>query len=493
MRIVNKMLFCSFFTILLMVICTCCAANKESLSSILNELSVLDDDIENNIETDEKISGDYRFIVNTDNTITITKYLGSELFVKIPAEIEGKLVSSIGNTLTEGGAFHACTTITNVVIPEGVTSIQNSAFSNCPNLVSVTLPASVTHLGMELFDGCLNMESIYFEGDAPKVDGDMFGVSPSQITVYYYESAIGWSNPWHTYSSETYGDYLYKDAGDGSIILTKYQGSGGNIEIPTFFAGKKVTAIGASFITQKDYILSVTIPDGIVEIQDLAFSNCPNLMTVTVPASVTFLGQYVFACCPNLYAVYMEGDAPKADNSIFVASPQTTVFYHEGTYGWTDSWYDCVVKTYGDYQYKINDDDTVTVTKYVGLGGDVQIPSEIDGKIVTTLGNYFIEKGAFQDSNTITSVVIPEGIAEILDSGFQGCSNLESAIIPASVTLLGNCVFDNCPSLQSVYFEGDAPRIGNYVFDAAAQITIYYHEEANGWSNPWYGCQTQLY
>ncbi len=43
--------------------------------------------------------------------------------------------------------------------------------------------------------------------------------------------------------------------------------------------------------------------------------------------------------------------------------------------------------TEGDYEYEVNEDgNSVTITKYTGGGGDVTIPSEIDGKKVTELG-----------------------------------------------------------------------------------------------------------
>ena len=145
------------------------------------------------------------------------------------------------------------------------------------------------------------------------------------------------------------------------------------------------------------------------------------------------------------------------------------------------------------YQFAVNSDNTVTITKYTGEGGDVKIPTEIDGKKVTAIGNTFKETGAFQDCTALTSVILPDGVTEIQDNAFQGCTSLETVTIPASVTLLRNCAFDNCPNLHTVYFEGNAPQIANYVFTATPYLTIYYHEGATGWKNPWYGCTTETY
>ena len=55
---------------------------------------------------------------------------------------------------------------------------------------------------------------------------------------------------------------------------------------------------------------------------------------------------------------------------------------------------------YEDFEYSV-DGDTVTVTEYTGEGGDVVIPSEIDGKKVTAIGEF-----AFEGTD-LTSITIP--------------------------------------------------------------------------------------
>ena len=148
-----------------------------------------------------------------------------------------------------------------------------------------------------------------------------------------------------------------------------------------------------------------------------------------------------------------------------------------------------------EYKYEVDSDngDTVTITEYTGAGGDIEIPSEIDGMKVTAIGNTFKETGAFQGCLSITSVVIPDGVTEIQDNAFQSCSNLETVVIPSSVTLLRNCAFNDCPNVKAVYFEGDAPRIANYVFSDAPDLIFYYHEDTQGWTNPLYDTPTEVY
>jgi hypothetical protein len=60
------------------------------------------------------------------------------------------------------------------------------------------------------------------------------------------------------------------------------------------------------------------------------------------------------------------------------------------------------------FNYTVNDDGTVTITKYVGRGGDVVIPDTIDGLPVTSIGDT-----AFAGFAELTSVLIPNSVMSI--------------------------------------------------------------------------------
>ena len=57
-----------------------------------------------------------------------------------------------------------CSSLTNVVIPEGVTNIGSDTFYECRSLTSVVIPASVTSIGVSAFWGCPNLTSITYNG-----------------------------------------------------------------------------------------------------------------------------------------------------------------------------------------------------------------------------------------------------------------------------------------------------------------------------------------
>ena len=68
-------------------------------------------------------------------------------------------VNSIG-----GSAFRGCTSLTRVIIDDGVASIGWMAFYNCTALTSITIPDSVTAIGSYAFSGCTSLETIWYTG-----------------------------------------------------------------------------------------------------------------------------------------------------------------------------------------------------------------------------------------------------------------------------------------------------------------------------------------
>ncbi len=68
----------------------------------------------------------------------------------------------IPNSVTsiKNNAFNGCTGLTSVTIPNSVTSIGDRAFGNCTSLTSVTIPNSVTSIGVASFFACSGLTSV---------------------------------------------------------------------------------------------------------------------------------------------------------------------------------------------------------------------------------------------------------------------------------------------------------------------------------------------
>ena len=62
-------------------------------------------------------------------------------------------------------AFSGCTSLTSVTIPDSFTSIGSSTFSSCTSLTSVTIPDSVTSIGSSAFAGCTAIKKVNYCGN----------------------------------------------------------------------------------------------------------------------------------------------------------------------------------------------------------------------------------------------------------------------------------------------------------------------------------------
>lgn len=117
-----------------------------------------------------------------------------------------------------------------------------------------------------------------------------------------------------------------------------------------------------------------------------------------------------------------------------------------------------------EWEVSVNEDDTVTLVKYIGDRDPVICPERVGLRRVTRIG-----KDAFRSCD-VTSVIIPEGITAIEDRAFFGCSGLKSIVIPKSVTELGAEVFCGCSGLESAAVPEGVTGIGKGVFSGCKSL-----------------------
>lgn len=79
------------------------------------------------------------------------------------------------------------------------------------------------------------------------------------------------------------------------------------------------------------------------------------------------------------------------------------------------------------------------------LNGEVEILENINGYLVTVIGN-----SAFDGCEAITSVSIPSTVTKIGSYAFMNCTGLKSVAIPGSVTVIEQSAFNGCTGLTSL-------------------------------------------
>lgn len=100
-----------------------------------------------------------------------------------------------------------------------------------------------------------------------------------------------------------------------------------------------------------------------------------------------------------------------------------------------------------EYEYRTLEDGTVEITQYKGTGASVTIPSKIEGKEVSIIGEL-----AFASNEEIESVTIPNTVTKTQYASFISCKNLKNVYFQknSKLSALGGATFQFCSSLENI-------------------------------------------
>jgi len=337
-------------------------------------------------------SGDFYYTVS-NSTVTITGITSQACQLTptevIPATINSMPVVSIGDSAFHGctgltsvtipdsvtsigvRSFQDCTSLTSVTIGNGVTSIGSFAFLNCSKLTSVTIPGSVTSIGDYAFYHCIGLKSVTIGSSVTSIGNSAFGycISLTIVTIpnsvtsigsYAFENCTGLASVTIPSSVTSIGAEAFEDCGslinivvdasnpayssqDGvlynktmTVLIAYPGGKSGGFTIPN-----SVTSIRESAFFNCKGLTNVTIPNSVTSIGIDAFYFCTGLTSVTIPNSVTSIGAGAFYYCNGLGRAYFNGNAPSMGAYVFYnCSINFTVCYTAGSTGFTTpTWY----------------------------------------------------------------------------------------------------------------------------------------------------------
>ena len=379
-------------------------------------------------------------------------------------------------------------------VRQGTKTIVNGALMGAKNLTDLSLPDSLTTIGEKAFYGCTKLKTVHLGKDLSQIGDGAFGQCSNLETITV-------SNENKTYRSQN--NCLIRIQDKCLVMGCKTS------QIPQ---DGSVTSIGAYAFEGCIGLTKVTIPDTVLTIGDGAFRDCNALTTVNLGNGVQVVGKRAFEECDELsnidlgQSVYTIDDYGFAYNhkikhvnfpaslrylgqeAFSNATGLESVNFQEGL---LSIGINCF--TFCENLESLHLPNSLEEIKDGAFYSCVKIANLSFGKNLTTIGD-----AAFMGCEALTTVKIPDRVQivgssafcecinlrlvdlgqvqEIGHSAFESCGNLIQIHIPSSVKKMGRSVFAYCPSMEQMTVSQQNPYYfsqGNCIINTAGKYLAF--------------------
>lgn len=454
-------------------------------------------------------SGNYQYKVLYDNTICISRYIGEEENVTIPAKINGLTVTTIGKNafaLTGLGCLHIPASITDIkpnafkfsgfnkievdknnlnytsingvlfskdktvllaypkensatsyIIPDGVKIIESTAFMGTSNLNSIVIPNGVTTIKENAFYLCSNLKNISIPTSVKSIGRDAFDFSVcSKVNNGYYISncLIGADN-------EINGNFTIKDG----TRLVADSAIKGNENLESITVPASVEIIGDCALNfSSESLKNITVANenkyfssenGVLfnksKTELLCYPYGKNETTYTVPNTVTKLAKASFSNC-KLNKLNLPNNLKYIDESAFQEISLKSLSIPES------------VEYIGKYTFFLSGIETVNIPKRIATIEEGTFSCCINLKSVS-IDNHikYIGDYAFSRCYNLSDINISNNVTSIGKGAFQS-TIIQKIELPASLESIGEYAFNDCQNLQEVTIPNKEVNINNRAF-----------------------------
>lgn len=414
---------------------------------------------------------------------------GAELIIGKDVETLPKNLTKSGDGDEQSGAVN----ITKVTFEEGskLKTIETGAISNL-KITTITLPSSVTTVEDGAFTNNFFLETIVY-GSL-----DLSAAVLNNCPSYVFEVENG---------LKYFGKTL---VGVESIIttITPRAGTTRAVQLEgTNFVPEGIRPYIESVVMPNSIIewkapfeglinlSSVTLSNGLTEIGDEMFQNCPNLTSISIPNSVEKIGENAFRNCQKLTSVNIPSSVKELANMAFyLCTELANVTLNEGlvTIG-SNAFGLCkklssltlpsTVRTIGRYafdnagasletpNFALTLNEGLTEIGEYALSqtfiSSISIPSTVTkigegafaGTELTSIsipeGVTVIERETFRGNHFLVTISLPSTLKTIKEEAFDYCKALKAITIPAAVELIEDYAFVNCKELETITLEGN--------------------------------------
>jgi len=363
---------------------------------------------------------------------------------EIPDTIAGLPVTSIA-----AGAFANQRLLQSVVLPDSLTRLGVGAFSGCDELGTlglvteqrgVFIPGPVNQIGAAPFVGCQKLQSLFVHSSNPNftaIDGVLYNKNQTNL-IQYPAGKLGME-----FTIPSAVTNIFESAFEGNRYLALLQ------------TGNNLTTIGNRAFFGSQVLAQARFGKGLNSLGNSSFSSIPSLGSVIFSGNwtnnSTFFGTEVFYRASDNFVVNYYTGATGFKSPEWTISGQT---YKSKT-----------VNVIGDFQFSTAN-DAVTITGYLGIEGNVTIPSSLGGAAVREIGD-----SVFAGNDNILSVTIPSSVTTIGNRTFAEAANLSTVNFGNGLVSIGLEAFYRCDSLAEVSLPAGVISIGSGAFGDCEKVT----------------------
>ena len=424
------------------------------------------------------------YYTTSDSTVAVTypgSYGSNDYYYGV-SKPTGKLIIPdsviyMGNiyrvTRISDNAFHGCSGIRRLVIPNSVTDIGLSAFYGCSGIDSLYIGCGVISIGSEAFSGCTGLNYLHY--NARYLNTGNFMRSDNSSSSFYNTAT-------NNFRTLVIGDSVraipdgcfYGRSSIDSIIVIpdSVTGIGNNAfygcsSIDTLLIGSGLTSIGSSAFSGCSSIHRLEIPNNVTSIGQSAFDGCSGIDSLHIGSGITTIGNCVFQNCSSIQSLVIPGNITSIGNNAFHGCMGIeNISLGNGVVSIGNSAFQgCIDFT------KLAIPSSVTSIGSNAFYGCTGIDSLYIGNGVQTIGS-----GAFRGCTGLRW--LNYNAPNLPAQGFYGCTQLATLILGSTVQNIDNEAFYNCDNLLTAYI--NTPLIGRKAFaDCDRLVTVTFGDNVN--------------
>jgi hypothetical protein len=391
-------------------------------------------------------SGVFQYQLLTEVTIpnTVTT-VGNNLFYTCK-QLKKVTLSSSMSTIPQS-MFYSCSALEEVIIQSDITSIGNTAFS-WSGIKKIDLPSSVSALGTQAFYNCQRLEYITFPEDMnlASIGNMMFyqGYALKEITLPASVSTIEYG------AFRKCTSLKYVDMSKTQITELSSNTNSSVNGVPTRYG----------FFEECTKLVEVYLPEGLEVMESNLFKGCTSLTEIRIPEATHTIQELVFENCKSLETVlFAQNSKLESIGEYFFKPDVYDENYNSGVFRNTTALKEINIPEGVEY-----------------IGGNAFENSGIEAitfpSTLTAISN-----SMFKNCQGLTQINIPGTVSNINDDAFLDCFNLTSVTLNEGNEYLGANAFGNCAGITSITIPSSMLRMGGNPFSNCVNITNFVLEE----------------